>query len=189
MDREFSEAEIEEFINQDAEGTMPKVLKLLRLRDKAGFTIAHWAAQFGNLPEDFTLRGLMCSEGYTAAYEAVRAGHRLPDNLSRWGLLDCRGLTLAAGAECGGTLPLAADLQDWSLNNNNESWMPHYHGYVSHLPECWQDMILTDNEGWTHSCKCCERHLPENFSLADLGDIKEAEACQSDDKIGCLPKV
>jgi hypothetical protein len=64
-----------------------------RLRNLAGWTVAHFAAHHGTLPADFD-QWTLENRGVTVAHAAAEAG-TLPPGFADWGIKDAEGRTVA----------------------------------------------------------------------------------------------
>ena len=66
----------------------------LTISDGSGWSVAHEAAQYGTLPDDFDLWGLVDASGELVGFVAVRNG-RIPDDPNAWCLCNSDGWTIA----------------------------------------------------------------------------------------------
>jgi hypothetical protein len=94
-----TEEPLEKLFQAAREGTLPEGFDQWHRADDKGWTVAHVAASYGYLPEEFkawgtAAWGLSNIDGYTVAHEAARAGI-LPEDFEYWAFKDKNGNTVA----------------------------------------------------------------------------------------------
>jgi hypothetical protein len=99
-------------------GALPADFDQWGLANEGGWTIAHRAAWFRYLPDDFDRWDWAAVyTGRTVAHEAAASGY-LPVDFNQWALADKEGWTVAhEAAECG---HLPVDFDQWGLADNKE---------------------------------------------------------------------
>lgn len=93
------------------------------VRNSIGYTVAHFAAQLGYLPDSFDRWELSTPKGWTVAHEAARHGC-LSSNFDQWDLTDDEGETVANLTAQMGNLP--KDFNQWVLVSEKyrrEGWI------------------------------------------------------------------
>jgi hypothetical protein len=96
-------------------GSRPLSDKEWAMADTDGRTIAHIAASYGNLPDDFELWGLADKDGVTVAHTAV-IFKQLPDAFNQWDLGNNFGTSVGIAAAWHNRLPSTFD--QWGMVSN-----------------------------------------------------------------------
>jgi hypothetical protein len=103
-------------------GMLPADFDQWQLADMQGWTVAHIAALYRHLPDNFKQWGLASADndGWTVAHVAAMINTLPvlgPWKFTQWDLADDNGWTVAHEAACRGNLP--ADFSQWGLANND----------------------------------------------------------------------
>jgi hypothetical protein len=150
---------------QDRDKRLSCKRSILALADEHGHSVAHTAARYGTLPENFDQWSLADEDGWTVAHAAARYGH-LPDNPELWGIADAHGHTAAHEGAQWAELP--DGFNHWSLANK-DGWTVAHEG-ADCLPELFDSWELADKHGWTVAHAAANLgSLPVRFDRWSIG--------------------
>jgi len=128
----------------------------------SGETVAHVAAMYGHLPKDFYNWELAGQSGETVAHVAAEFSS-LPKNFSRLGLCDKAGTTVAHILAIHERLPEGFD--DWGLCDRRGWSVGHEAAKHGTLPADFDRWGITDLNGWSVAHEAADRGLlPEGFN-------------------------
>jgi hypothetical protein len=115
-----------------------------------GATVAHFAAEFGYLPENFTQWELARVGGWAVAHTAARFGH-LPANFTQWDIADEDGWTVAHIAAQYGPLPASFNNWDCDKDKLDKGHTPvaHVAAEYGNLPADFNQWDIKDSTGET----------------------------------------
>lgn len=114
-------------------GCLPGWFNEWHLEDEDGWSVAHFAAYYNNIPGNFDWEkfGMMRDYKYgETVYHEAASGKCLPQWFNDWDIANSKGITVAHYAALGGNLPGNFDWERYGLMRDNEGRTVYqYAGY------------------------------------------------------------
>lgn len=156
------------------------------LTNDEGETLAHVAARYGYLHDDFKgWAWAMPNSGYTVAHIAAVHG-RLPKDFHNWELANEHGVTVAHVAAEHGTLP--KDFDRVGLSTRLGTTVAHVLAIHGRLPEDFADWGMCDRKGWTVAHEAAKYGtLPADFDKWSMTDVNGWSVTHTAAEFGTLP--
>lgn len=148
-----TETGLNELMLAAANGTLPREFSDWSPADRDGKTVAHVAAENGNLPltVNSVVWALKDIDGWTVAHAAME----LPEDFDGWDWADNEGWTVAHAAAVRGGLP--DHYGGWHTADRLGFTVAHAAASMGNLPDPFSDWDLTTISGRTVAQEAIER--------------------------------
>lgn len=155
-------------VNTKVGKILSKDYEMWDLVDSSGLILAHAAAKYNNLPDNFDKWFISDNAGNTVAHVAAKY-KTLPKNFNQWLLANKEGVTVAHIAAENGTLPIYFEL--WSLADSIGETVAHVAARYKTLPVSFGQWNIADNKGVTVAHVGAKHaSLPIDFDMWNLAD-------------------